>query len=117
MHCEPVAPRAYYKCATNAESRNLWCKPQRLNIIIPTMSIHQENCRHHGGLRLDCPYRDAFAGATQEPLPPFHILTINREQFGTSAPCSQGNQNIRGVITQGNLPIVACIRGYHLTSS
>ena len=49
-------------------------------------------------------------------MPPFHILTIDREQLGTSAPCSQNNQNIMGVITQGNLPITARIRGHYLTS-
>ena len=49
-------------------------------------------------------------------MPPFHILTIHREQLGTRAPCSQGNQNILGVITQGDLPIAARIRGHYLTS-
>jgi hypothetical protein len=78
--------------------------------------IERSHGRHRSGLRFDCPYRDAFAGATEEPLPPFHILTIDREQLGTSAPCSQGNQNIMGVITQGNLPVVARIHGHHLTS-
>jgi hypothetical protein len=78
--------------------------------------IDRSHRRHHNGLRFDCPYRDAFAGATEEPLPPFHILTIDREQLGTSAPRSQGNHNIMDVITQGNLPITAPIRGHHLTS-
>jgi hypothetical protein len=77
--------------------------------------IERSHGRHHSGLRFDCPYRDAFAGATEEALPPFHILAIDREQLGTSAPCSQGNQNIMGVITQGNLAIAARIRGHHLT--
>ena len=84
-----------------------------------TASSPQTECshgRHHGSLRFDCPYRDAFAATTEEPLTPFHIPTIDREQLGTSATCSQGNQNIMGVITQGNLAMAARIHGHHLTS-
>jgi hypothetical protein len=76
--------------------------------------------RQRSGLRLDCLYRDAFAGAPKEPLPPFHILPIDGEQLGTRAPCSQSDQNIRGVIAQRHrakcgrsvasspIPAVAC---------
>ena len=52
---------------------------------------------------------------SEKPSPPLHILTIGREQMGMSAPCSQGNQNIMGIITQGDLAIAARVRGHHLT--
>ena len=49
-------------------------------------------------------------------MPPFHVLTIHSEQLGTRAPCPQGDQNIMGVITEGDLSIAARIRGNHLAS-
>jgi hypothetical protein len=83
---------------------------------IPDHHVEQ-GIRQLSGLHLDCPYRDVFAGAPEEPLPPFHILPIDGDQLGTRAPCSQSDQNILGVIAQGYLPIAARICGHHLPSS